>query len=424
MLIWMFIIFLVLLLLGIPVAIVLGLAPIFILLGQNTVSGLLVPQRMITALDSFSLMAIPFFMLAGEIMNSSGISRRIIGFANTLVGHIKGGLAHTAVVSGVIFAGISGSSNADAAAIGSVLVPTMLEDKYDKGFVVSLIASAGALGPIIPPSILMIIYSNITGISIGKLFLAGVIPGIVIAGFFMVVSYFYAVKNHPPLRDKFNLGKVWNGFKDAVWALLMPVIIVGGVLSGATTVTEAGVIAVVYGLLYGLLTRQFQIKNLKKILVNAAVSTAVPSLAIATATIFSWMLAREQFPNIVVNLFYHISNNPQVILLVIVAFLLVLGMFVEAVAAMIMLIPVFQPLVLNFGFDPLHFAMVVILAIIIGGLTPPVGMLLYIVAGIAKAKMSELIRPVWKFVGVILLAIILIIFIPGIVTWLPRVLMG
>jgi C4-dicarboxylate transporter DctM subunit len=411
--------FAVLLVLGMPIAFVMGVSSMFALLSNPHLPGLVLAQKIFTTVDSFSLMAIPFFMLAGHLMNEAGITKILVKFSQTLVGHIKGGLAQSTVLAGMLMAGISGSANADASAIGGLMVPTLKEDGYEEGFVVSLIASTAALGPIIPPSIMMIIYSSITNISVAKLFLAGFVPGILSGVGFMVICYFYARKRGYKSAKRARGKEIWGSFKSAFWALLMPLVIMGGILSGVFTATEAGVIAVVYGLAYGLISKKLTWKKLETVLLNSVISTVVPMLIIAMAAMVSYILARENLPLLAMKLLEATTQNTYVILLIIIAILFIIGMFIDPTAAMLMLVPVFAPLIGKFGYDPIHFAMIIVLTLVLGGLTPPVGMLLYIVASVEKTPLEKVVFSIWPFIWLILGIVILTVFVPEVVTLIP-----
>lgn len=420
MLLILFFSFALLLIIGTPVAFSMGLASLIALLEHGKIPIELVPQRFFTSMDSFSLIAIPLFVLAGELMNSGGITRRIVKFSSTLVGHLRGGLAQVTVLASMIFAGISGSAAADASAIGSVLIPTMVEEGYDKDYAVAVVACSSTMGPIIPPSILMIIYGSMTGLSIGSLFLGGIIPGVMIGISIMIIAYYYARKRGYKSRTKATFRERWLAFRQAAIALVMPIIILGGILSGVFTATEAGVVAVVYALIVGLVLKELKLKDMKHILVDSAITTSITLLIIAAASLFGWLLATEQFPQLLAQNLMSITNNTSIILLLLIGMLLIIGLFIEGLAALIILVPVLAPMAIQFGFDPIHFAVLVIVVILIGAVTPPVGLLLFIAASIAKIKLSEASRIIWPFVGAMIVVALLIAFIPSLVTFIPR----
>ena len=413
------VIFLILLFVGVPIGYSMAISATTIILLIPDLPTLVVAQKMFTAMDSFSLMAVPFFMLAGSLMAETGITHSIVGFADALVGHIKGGIGHTAAISGMLMAGISGSANADAAALGAILVPTLKENGYEEGFAVSLVSAAGTLAPIIPPSIMMILYAGITNMVVGELFMAGVIPGILMGGCYMVMSYFHA-KNRG-LNDRPFVGwkKAFIAIKNAIWALLMPVIVLGGVLSGIVTATEAGVVACFYGIFYGFITRKLSFKKLWKCAEDAATSTAVTMLIIAFATLIGYLLAREDFSEIIMSMVTTYHLNKYVVLAMIVVLNIFLGMFIDANAICLMVVPVVYPVLVGLGFDPLHFAVVILISLVIGGLSPPVGMVLYIVASVSKTPLEKVVKPVWFFVLADVIVIAIVMALPFTITFIP-----
>lgn len=419
----LFLCFVVFVLLGVPISFVLGIAAIITLVFIGGYPIQVIVQRMFTAVDSFPLMAIPFFMLAGSLMDRGGITRRIIDLANALVGFLRGGLAHVAIISGVILAGISGSAVADTAAIGSILVPEMSRRGYSREFSGAVVSAAGIIGPIIPPSIPMIIYGVLAQTSIGDLFIGGILVGLLIAIGFMIVAYWTAVKHNYPTEMKVPLKEVWARFKSAIWALFMPVIIIGGIRGGIFTPTEGGVVAAVYGLFMGLFVyKELKLRDLPEILGEAVISTAVVSFLIATASLFSWILASERIPQAVAAAFLAISNNKYVILFLINILLLIVGMFLDVAPALILFMPVLLPLVSSMGVDLVHFGVVVTLNLAIGLLTPPVGTALYVACNIAKVPLGTLSLAVLRFIAVVLIVLFLATYIPGIVLWLPNAL--
>lgn len=419
MLVSLFIIFGLLVLLGTPIAFTLGLASLGALSTQDTIPLLVVVQRFFTALDSFSLIAIPLFMLTGVLMNETGMISKLVRFAVSIVGHIRGGFAQVNVMANVLLAGISGSASADAAATGSILIPAMKKERYDPGFAVALTAAAATIGPIIPPSIMMIIYGSMSGVSIGELFIAGIIPGILLGITFMIYSYFYAKKHKIAVSHQQPSRKeIWNGFKDAIWVLVLPFVIIGGIRFGFFSPTEAGSIAVGYAFLLGLVTKTLSIKRLPKVFVEAAVLSTISLMIIAAAAAFGWILASQQFPAIVVETLTSISENPLVVMLITIGVLLFIGLFLEGSAAVIILIPVLMGIQQNFNFEPVHFGVLVIITLVVGGITPPVGNLLFISASIGKVQMSEVVWKIWPLVGVMLIVIIILVLFPGLVTFL------
>lgn len=412
--------FLLFLIVGVPIGFAMGIGSALAVVFGGDIPHIIIPQRIFVAIDSFPMMAIPLFVLAGELMNTGGITKRIVVFSRSLVGHIRGGLAHVNILASMFFAGISGAAAADSSAIGSMLIPAMVEDGYDPDFSVAVTASSSTIGPIIPPSILMIIYGSMGGLSIGSLFLGGIIPGIMIGIALMLVAYFISVKKGYSKDARASLKQIWQSFKKAIIALIMPFIILGGILSGVFTATEAGVVAVIYGLIIGIFFKEINKKNIKKIAVDSAIVTATTMFVIASAQIMGWILAIEKFPQLVVDTLLTVSNNPTIIMLLILLFLFVLGFFMDGTAAIIILVPVFVPIVNNFGFDPIHFALLVVMTVLVGAITPPVGVLLFINCAIAKIPLSEGARAIWPFVLAMITVILLCAFIPQLVTLIPH----
>ena len=415
----LFVGFAVLLVLGAPITFAMAIPAAVAFMTSPDLPSLAICQKLFSACDSFSLMAMPFFMLAGGLMNEIGITARIVKFANSLVGHIRGGLAHTTSLAGMIMAGISGSANADAAALGGLLLSPLIKAGYDEGFATGLVSTCGVLGVVIPPSILMVVYSGVSNVPISKLFMAGIIPGIMCGLLYMVYASIYArIKKMP--KGKFGGWKnVWNCFKDALFALVMPIIIVGSILAGICTATESGMIAVVYGVIYGLITRQLSFKTLKKASVTAARATAMSMSMIAMACVFSYIMTRMNFPNIVTAFMGDHFKSKYGTIFCIIIILLIMGMFVDSNAAMLMMVPIFAPICALYGMDTIHFSMIILLSMINGGLTPPVGLVLYIVASIENIPLKKACTAVWAFVGINILVLILVVFFPQIVTFIP-----
>ena len=359
--------FLVLLFVGVPVAFSMGLGAALAVVIQGNVPWIVIPQRIFVAVDSFPMLAIPLFILAGELMNGGGITRRIVDLASCIVGHIRGGLAHVNILASMIFAGISGSASADCSALGSMLIPIMKRKGYEPAFAVAVTASAATIGPIIPPSILMIIYGSITGISIGSLFLGGFVPGVLVGIALMVAAYIMAVRKGYKAEAKATLKQTFTAFRKSFVALVMPGIIIGGILTGVFTATEAGVVAVVYGFIVGFVLKELKLKDLKKIFVDSAIVTSTTMFVIGAAQIIGWILARERFPQILGAALMGISDNPTVILLMVLLFLFILGFFIDATAALIILVPVLAPIAAKYGLDPVHFAVLIVIMLLVGG---------------------------------------------------------
>jgi tripartite ATP-independent transporter DctM subunit len=414
-------IFLVTLFLGFPVAFCLGITSLAAL-WQADVPLSLMAQRMFTGIDSFPLMAVPFFVLAGELMNKGGTTGRLINFANVLVGRIRGGLAHTNIVASMFFGGISGSAVADASALGTILVPGMVQKGFGKAFSAAVTAASSTMGPIIPPSIFMVIMGVTTGLSIGGLFAAGIIPGIMLGVSMMVLSYFLAVRHGYP-RDEtpFSLGRLWRNFRSAAPALLAPIIILGGILGGVFTPTEAAVVAVFYALFVGrFVHRELTYSEIVQTVVRSGVTTSVLLLIIATANIFAWVLTARQIPQMIAAGMLQITENPYLILLLINIFLVFIGMFMEGGAAIIILAPTLMTVARVVGIDPLHFGFVMVLNIVVGLLTPPLGVCLFVVCGVTGLSLGEVTRAVIPFLLLEFAVLLLVTYMPVLILTLPR----
>lgn len=419
----MIIVFTILLFLGMPVAFAMAISGTIAMLQLGEVSPLLIPQRFFMSLNSFPLLAVPFFILAGEIMNRGGITQKIVDFAKVLIGHKRGSLAHVNVVSNIMMAGFSGSATADAVAIGSIMIPAMKKEGYPPGFAAGLTASAACIGPIIPPSCVMVLYGAITGLSIGRMFIAGFIPGLIIGIGLMILVAYYARKYNWPYGKKPTFREIIHAFKETFLALLAPVIILGGIMLGISTATEAGVVAVVYALIIGIFVyKKIKFKDIPKLFLDAAINTAVPMVIIAGASIFGWILARQNFASGLTAFLLSVTNSPPIIYFLVICMLLLIGLFVEGTAALLIFVPVLFPMGNQLGFEQIHFAMVIMITILIGTITPPVGLQLYIGADIAKIPISEVV--VWPFVIVMIAVVLLITYIPSLVTFLPNLIFG
>lgn len=407
---------------GIPIAFALGVAALSSMLVWGQVPLYLIPQRMFTGVDSFILMAIPFFMLAGELMGSTGILARLLKFADALVGHIRGGLAHVNIVGSMIFAGISGSAVADASALGAICIPAMTKE-YDLEFGSAVTAGAATIGPIIPPSIPMIIYaSSTTGVSIAGLFLCGVIPGIMMGLGMMTIAYYIARKRQYPIRkERITAEEFFSRCWHVLPALMMPVIVLGGILGGIFTATEAGAISAVYALFVGLfMTRELKLRDIPPALLRAGITTSIVFLLIATANGVSWLLSTQQVPVLISRYLKSISPSPVMFLIVVNLFLLVVGCLMETAAAIIMLVPILAPIAAIYGIHPLHFGFVVVLNLVIGLLTPPVGAVLFVVCGMANVSLERLFRAVWPHLVWQIVVLALVTYFPELALWVPR----
>lgn len=421
---------LVLVFVGVPI--LLAIASVS-LSGAMLIPGLvpaLVPQKAFAMLDSFSLLALPYFILAGAIMTRGGLSAGLIEFSQSLVGHIRGSLGHTAVVSCTAMANISGSSTAEAAAVGSVTIPAMQEKGYSSGLAAAIVAAAATIGPIIPPSMTMIIYGSITGVSIGGLFMAGIVPGIMISILLMVLiyglSYLPANAALRATSPRSSLRQIYRATVKVWPALLAPVVIMGGILSGIFTATEAGVVACVYSLIVSMLWyRILKWKDLPSVIVDAAVTTAMVAGVIGMAGVLGWLLSYLNFNDSVLAAVKGITDSPLLMLMLLAAIMLVLTMLLDGLAVVVVMIPTIVYVGSAFQIDPLQMGIVMVMITQIGGLTPPVAILLFITSSIAKIPFSNGVRAVWPFLGVLVFVMFMVMLVPEVATWLPtKVLSG
>ena len=424
MILWtLILVFLGTMVLGFPVAFCLGITSLVVLF-VGDVPLLLIAQRMFTGIDSFPLMAVPFFVLAGELMNRGGTTRRLIDFANVLVGRVPGGLAHTNILASMFFGGISGSAVADAAAMGTILVPGMTRKGFPPGFSAAVTAASATMGPIIPPSILMVLMGVTTGLSIGGLFAAGIVPGLILGLSMMGLSFFMALRYGFP-RESFPLspGIIFKEFVSAFPALLAPIIILGGILGGIFTPTESAAVAVLYAFLLGrFIYKELSFKDLGRIFVESGTTTAVLLLIIGMANIFAWILTSEQIPTRIAGAMTALTDNPYLILMIINVFLLFIGMFLEGGAAIIILAPTLLSVTSALGIDPLHFGLVMVLNIAVGLLTPPLGVCLFVVCGVTGIGLGQIIRSVLPFLALELAVLLLVTYVPAVILWIPGLL--
>lgn len=382
-------------------------------------------QTFISGLDHYSLMAIAFFFLAGELMNYGGITQRLVDFANSLVGHIRGGLAHVTVVSSMFMAGISGSAVADAAAVGSVLIPSMKRAGYTSAFSAAVTETASVIGPIIPPSIPMIIYAILAEVSVGKMFLGGVFPGILVGLSLMVIIYILSVKRGYPCGEKPTLVRVGRTAWLAFFPLLAPIVIVGGILGGIFTATEAGAVACFYALIVGgLIFRQLTFKNIWESLLRSAHGTAKVMIIIGSCTVFAWVVADLRISEKAANLIFSISREPWAVLLMLTIFLFIVGLFLDPTPSLIILVPILLPITTKLGIDPVHFGVLMVINLLIGLCTPPVGFLIYLTASIADVGSEDVVRESIPFIIVLVVVLLICTYVPSLVMALPNFFYG
>ncbi|QAS52969.1 TRAP transporter large permease [Halobacillus litoralis] len=415
----LFISFLILISLSVPIAFSLGISSlIYILIAEIPLN--IIPQKMFGGINSFTLLCIPGFILAGNLMNAGGITERIIQFTNNLVGHIRGGLGLANVGSSMGFAGISGTALADTASIGSVMIPAMKKEGYDSSFSVAVTSSSSTIGPIIPPSLPMIILGTLATVSIGDLFLAGTIPGILLGISLMILTYIISKKKNYPKGERQPLSVIAKSFSGAFWALMMTFVILFGILSGYFTPTEASIVAVVYALIVGLFVyRDLKIKMIPKIFLDSMVTTAGIMILVGFANLFGWILVSEQIPQLVADTILAISENPIVVILLLNLLLLFVGTFMETIAALVILFPVLLPVATQIGMDPVHFGVLMVLNLMIGLSTPPVGVCLFVASSIGKVSIGKASKALLPFLGVSLLVLLLVSFVPQLTLFLP-----
>ena len=415
--------FALLLILRVPIGISLGMSSLITIFASGVVQPTYLAQGLVTGADSFSLMAVPFFVLAGELMATGGISRRLLNIADAFLGRKYGGLALVTVVACMFFAAISGSGPATVAAIGGLTIPSMLKQGYDKPFAGAISAAAGSIGVIIPPSIPMVMYCVATGVSVGAMFMGGVIPGILIGISLCVYSSLYS-KKHKYINAEaapFSWGNVGRSLVDGIWALLVPVIILGGIYGGIFTPTEAA--AVAYGLIVGLFVyRDLKAKDLYRIFGSAALTTATIMVILGTATTFGRILTLERIPTMIADFFESVAKGPIMLLILINILLLIVGCFMETNAAIIILAPIFLPIVESMGINPVHFGIVMVVNLAIGFVTPPLGVNLFVSCNVANAKLEEICKGILPILGVLILDLLLITYIEPLSMFLPALL--
>lgn len=411
---------LVLLFANMPIAFTLGVIAVLFLWieGGPFVS---VPQRLVAGLDSFPLLAVPAFVVAGEIMNAGGITRRLFRFTQACVGHITGGLGHVNVMANVIVSGISGSAIAEAISIGTLIIKAMKDEGYEPKFAAALTAAACTIGPLIPPSIPLVIYAVIASASVGKLLIAGFVPGILVAIVLMIYVYFYAKRRGLKPARRMTWSELGQATKEAFWALMTPFIMIGGIIGGIFTATEAAATTAVYSLIVSMFVyREIGWRDLPRILRVSALTTATVGFIIACSTVVNYVLAREQIPQALAESLLAFSNNPYVILTLINVLMLILGCFMEGMAIMILTVPVCLPVIQALGVDPVHFGVIVVMNLMIGLLTPPFGMGLFVVAKIGNVPFEVLAREILPFIPLMLLVLAICTYFPDLVLFFPR----
>jgi tripartite ATP-independent transporter DctM subunit len=412
--------------LGLPIFIGMGLAAVvYCTIFWDSSSFITIAAEMVEFLNNFAFLCVPFFLLAGDLMNTGGITRRLVNFSTAIVGHISGGLSHVNIIVSMVFSGVSGSAVADTSAVGSVLIPAMKKEGYPAAYAAAVTAASSTIGPIIPPSIPLVFYGMLTEQSIGKLFLAGAIPGLLVGIYLLLASYYISRKRRFPARPRVSFRSMLKSFFDAALALLMPLIIVGGIVSGIVTPTEAGVLAVVYALIVGLVVyRELKLKDLPRIFSRSMLSSAYLMAIVASAGIFSYLVAEMRAGEILLHFFTNISQSKWVILIILNIFFLIWGCILEPMTALVVVVPMLMPLVKSVGIDPIHFGVVIVLNLMIALFTPPVGIVLYLATALSGERLKLVMKETPPFLLALVLALICVTFFPGLSLWLPRIFMG
>lgn len=409
-----------LLIVGVPVAIALGGSSLLFVLITGQVPDLVVVHRMVNGIDSFPLLAVPFFILAGSLMNAVGITNRIFAFATACVGWMHGGLGHVNIGASVIFAGMSGAAVADAGGLGTIEIKAMRDAGYDVDFSVGVTAASSTIGPIIPPSLPMVIYGVMASTSIGQLFAAGFIPGLLMAVALMLMVAWFAHKRKYPRDAAFSVSVLWKTFKGAFMSLMTPIIIVGGILTGAFTPTEAATAAVAWALFLGLVWyRTLNFRRFVRVSMETIETTAIILLIVAGASIFAWLLTSNRVTEHFVAMITDLTDNPILVLLILNLILFVVGFFMETVAAITILVPVLLPVAVKVGIDPVHFGVIMVLNLMIGLLTPPVGMVLYVLSRVSGVSFERCTQATLPFLVPLVAVLFLITFVPSFSMWLP-----
>ena len=416
--------FVVALLIGLPMAFVLGIGGIAHLVAINAPEYfLIITQRLFNGVNSFSLLCIPFFILAGELMNSGGITQKLLNLAREGLGWIRGGMAYCCVILAMVLSAILGSANAVTAILCAILIKEMANDGYDEDFTGALIPASGVLGPIIPPSVTFIIYGVLTGVSVQKMLMAGIVPGLMLGlGYVCVILYFTKKRGYKKSKEKFDPKAFAKAFVEAIPALLVPVVIIGGIMGGIFTPTESGAVAVVAAIVASMIYRTFDFKQLPEILFKTGVSTSGIMLIVAFGNIMGWTLAMDNIPAKIINGILSITTNANVVMLLIILALLAIGCVMEAFSAMYIFTPVFVPLATSVGIDPIHFGIVYSVMLTIGLITPPVGMLLFVTSNIANIPLAKLSKSIAPFVLAALVVTLILAYCPQIVMFIPNML--
>ena len=413
--------FLLILATGASIGVALGLSSAIVLYGVLNMPLVVVVQRMFTSIDSFSFMAVPFFMLAGAFMSEGGVTKRIVDFSMSMVGALAGGLALVVAVSGMFFAALSGSSAATTAAIGASMIDEMERRGYPRSFASAVVASGGTVGIVIPPSITMVVYGSIANTSIADLFMAGFVPGILMGISMCVVSWLISKKNGYMGEGRFSIMGLLRSFRECFWALMMPVIILGGIYTGLFTPTEAAAVAAVYGALVGLfIYRELKFSDLPRTLLSAAYNTTMIMFVVGAANLFGWILTNAQVPHMLAQVFAELTTNPLVFMMLVNVLLLFIGTLINASAAVVILTPILLPVAVGMGIDPMFFGVIMVINLAIGCITPPVGLDLFVVSSIAGVSIDKVTVKVMPYLLILLADLVIFTWVPSIITFLPN----
>ena len=420
-----FALLIVLLLTGMPISIALGMSVLAFLYAFSTIPVEIISQRLFTGLDQFAIMAIPFFILAGAFLTTGGVATRIVKFATTLVGAMHGGLAVSAVLSCAFFAALSGSSPATVVAIGSIMIPAMVKQGYPKAFGVGVIATSGGLGILIPPSIVMIIYAVSTNTSVGQLFIAGIVPGVLMAAVLMLVTWLVAKKNNYPTLPQASLREIWQAFRDSIWGLLIVVIVIGGIYGGIFTPTEAAAVSAVYAFVVAVfIYGDLKLRDVPRVLRESANMSAMLLYIITNAILFSFLLTSENIPQQIAQWIVDQGLTPWMFLLFVNVLLFFAGDFMEPSSIILILAPIFLPVAIKLGIDPIHLGIIMVINMELGMITPPVGLNLYVASGLARMGLTEVTLAAAPWILVVTAVLLLVTYVPQIALWLPHLMYG
>jgi tripartite ATP-independent transporter DctM subunit len=414
----------VLFILGIPVSISIGLTCMAVLWAEGDFANIplnLFPLKMMHGVNNFPILAIPFFILAANVMNKGSVTPRIFDFANGLVGHLRGGLGHVNVLASMIFAGMSGTAVADAAGLGSLEIKAMQDQGYPLKYSTGITGASSVIGPIIPPSVAMVIYGWLGDVSVGALFIAGIIPGILLGGSLMVMTWILSYRIDMPMRPRPPVIEIWRLSRRAMLSLITPVIIVGGIWTGLFTPTESGVVASTYAIILGLVIyRDVTLKDLLEVFYNTIEFTAIVLFIISIAVLYGWLLVKLQIPLSLAEMVMQLSTNSTVLLIIITFFFLIVGCFMSVIESVLIFTPVMVPMVKLLGIDPLFFGVLMVISLSVGVITPPFGNVIYVLVGITNSTFEEVVKAILPFLIPILVAILILVFFPQLVTFLPR----